>query len=98
VLTAVPDDPKALFRRAQANKELNKLDEALKDARRLVSIDPKNKQFIDFIQVLTKVIQDRTTEQRSTKTQVKNMIDYASKENGENKINVSLIFFIFLLN
>jgi tetratricopeptide (TPR) repeat protein len=59
ILTAVPDDTKALFRRCQANKELNKLEEAMKDARRLIQMDPKNKQFIDFIQGLTRLIQDK---------------------------------------
>jgi len=59
VLLALSDDTKALFRRSQANLALNKLDDALKDARRLVSLEPKNKQFIDFIQSLTKIIQDK---------------------------------------
>jgi tetratricopeptide (TPR) repeat protein len=61
VLIAVPDDTKALFRRCQAYKELNKLEEAMRDTRRLISIDPKNKQFIDFIQSLTRLIQDKVT-------------------------------------
>ena len=56
---AVSEDTKALFRRSQANKELNKLDEALRDAKRLISLDPKNKQFFDHIQSLTKYIQDK---------------------------------------
>ncbi len=53
------DDCKALFRRCQAYKELNRFDDALKDARRLVALDPKNKQFIDFIQSLNRTIQDK---------------------------------------
>ena len=59
MLLAVPDDTKALFRRSQAYKQLNRLDDASKDARRLVAIEPKNKQFIDYIQSLNRTIQDK---------------------------------------
>lgn len=85
VLSAFPDDTKALFRRSQANRELGKFQESMSDARRLMSIEPKNKTFIEHIQSLTRLIQDKTNEQKSTKSQVKNMIDLAKTETGENK-------------
>ena len=56
---ATPEDTKALYRRTQAYKGMNKLEEALRDAKRLLSLDPKNKQFIEYIQGLNKVIQDK---------------------------------------
>ena len=59
VLSAFPDDTKALFRRSQANRELGKFQESMSDARRLMSIEPKNKTFIEHIQSLTRLIQDK---------------------------------------
>ena len=61
MLTAVPDDTKALFRRCQANKELGKLEDALMDAKRLLSIEPTNKPGIELMQQLTRVIQDKVS-------------------------------------
>lgn len=61
VLLANSDDTKALFRRSQAYRELNKFDESLRDAKRLISIDPKNSQFISYIQGLTRLIQDKVS-------------------------------------
>lgn len=55
----MPNDTKALFRRCQANKELNKLEDALMDAKRLLSIEPINKPGIELMQQLTRVIQDK---------------------------------------
>jgi hypothetical protein len=89
VLLAVPDDTKALFRRSQAYKELNKLDEALKDAKRLYVIDSKNKECIDLIQSLNKLVIEKSNEARSTKSQAKQMLDLAKNETGE-KRNTSL--------
>ncbi len=60
-MRAAPDDTKALFRRTQALQGLNRLDDSLRDAKRLLNIDPKNKQFIEYIQKLTRVIQDKVT-------------------------------------
>lgn len=88
VLLAVPDDTKALFRRSQAYKELEKYDEALKDAKRLIAIDSKNKESIDLIQMLNKLIIQKTQEQQSTKTQAKNMLELARDEKGEKKLTV----------
>ena len=86
ILIAVPDDAKALFRRSHANKELEKLDEAMKDAKRLITIDSKNKESIDLMQALNKLIIQKTNEQRSTKSQAKTMLDLAKSEQGEKKI------------
>jgi hypothetical protein len=56
---AFPNDTKALFRRSQAYKELNRLEESLNDAKRLISIEPKNKECIELIQSLTRLIQEK---------------------------------------
>lgn len=59
VLLAVPDDTKALFRRSQALKELGRLEEALMEAKKLITIDPKNRDGIELIQSLTRLVQDK---------------------------------------
>ena len=88
VLLANADETKALFRRSQALKELNRFDESLRDAKRLIQIEPKNNQFITYIQSLTRLIQDKSNEQRSTKSQVKNMLDYTTNSDREKKLTV----------
>jgi hypothetical protein len=54
-----PTDLKALFRRSQASKALNKYDEALIDAKRLVSYEPKNETFIDHMKSMVITVQSR---------------------------------------
>ena len=61
VLLASPDDTKALFRRCQALKQLQRLDEAMRDARRLLTIEPNNKPAVDFIQSLSRYIHDKVS-------------------------------------
>jgi hypothetical protein len=67
----------------QANMELEKFDEAMRDAKRLISIDPKNKESIDIMQALNKLVLQKQTEQRSTKSQAKTMLELARDERGE---------------
>lgn len=85
ILRAVPDDIKALFRRSQAYKELKRFEDSLMDAKRLLSIDPVNKPCLELMQTLTKMLQDKANEQRSTKSQVKNMLELTKNEKGEKK-------------
>jgi len=40
-LKLLPNDPKALFRRCQAQEKLGKLEGAFRDARTLLQIEPK---------------------------------------------------------
>lgn len=86
VLIKNPNDTKALYRRSKALKELNKLEDALLDAKRLISIDAKNKVYIEHIQSIRKYIEQKATEQNSLKNQAKSMLDFAIKEKGENQI------------
>lgn len=59
VLLAVPSDTKALYRRSLALKELGRLEESLLEAKKLITIDPKNRDAIELIQSLTRLIQDK---------------------------------------
>lgn len=97
-------DLKALFRRSQAAKGLNKLEEALIDAKRLVSYEPKNETFLSYMKSLVVIIQNRATEQNAVNSQAKNMLEIANTSNGEKQItvnnllknlNVGLIFSYF---
>lgn len=88
VLLAVPNDTKALFRRSQALKELGRLEEALLGAKKLITIDPKNKDAIELIQSLTRLVQEKRNEQESTKSQVAKMLSLSGQEKGENKKTV----------
>jgi hypothetical protein len=83
VLLAIPDDTKALFRRCQAHRELERLDDAMQDAKRLMQIDARNKESVDLMQALNKLILQKQSEQRSTKSKAKNMLDLARDERGE---------------
>ncbi|RMZ96061.1 hypothetical protein BpHYR1_001189 [Brachionus plicatilis] len=87
VLLAIPDDTKALYRRSLALKELNLLDESLRDVKRSLNIEPKNKDCINLIQSLSKLFQDKTNEQKSTKTQVAKMFELAKTGTGDNRLN-----------
>lgn len=84
VLASLSNDAKALFRRSQAYKELNKLEDAMLDARRLMQMEPKNPAFIQHIQLLTKFIQIKSNEMRSTRCQAQSMLETVSKEMASN--------------
>ena len=46
-LALQPNHVKALLRRAQAREELEKMQEALDDMKKVVEIDPKNREALD---------------------------------------------------
>ncbi|CAF0749986.1 unnamed protein product [Brachionus calyciflorus] len=87
VLLAVPDDTKALYRRSFAFRELNRMEESMRDAKRSLIIDPKNKESLELMTSLNRLIQDKANEQKSTKSQVHKMLDLAKTATGENKIS-----------
>jgi len=52
-------DTKALYRRCQAYENLKKYDEAYKDARRLVELEPSNKAIQPMLRQLHCIVQDK---------------------------------------
>ncbi len=62
---------------------MDKLEDAMRDAKRLISIDSKNKESLDMMQALNKLVLQRQSEQRSTKSQAKTMLELARDERGE---------------
>lgn len=73
-LEIAPADVKALFRRSQANEGLGKVNEAFKDARKALHLDPKNKQVQTTLQRLSAKLQDIAREQDSMTKKVEQML------------------------
>lgn len=60
-LEVCPIDTKALFRRCQALEQLGQFEEAYKDARKLVQVEPKNAAIQPILRRLHIVIQDKVS-------------------------------------
>lgn len=86
ILHSTPDDAKALYRRSQAYQGVSKYAEALRDAQFLISMEPNNKTFIEYIQKLNKTIQIKAQEQQSTKSQTRKMLDHATDSEKEKQV------------
>ncbi len=56
-----PQDPKALFRRCQANEALEKYEEAYKDIAMVFKLDPKNAAIQPVLRRLGPIIQKRVS-------------------------------------
>ncbi|TDG45878.1 hypothetical protein AWZ03_007733 [Drosophila navojoa] len=76
-LRLAPNDPKALFRRAQAYEALNKPEEAYKDATALFKADPGNKSVQPMLQRLHLIVQENAARNAKTSTKVKQMMELA---------------------
>lgn len=76
-LEIVPTDPKALFRRAQALERLERFEEAYRDARQVISIDPGNKAVVSVLERLHRVVQERLRQNAQTQSKVEGMNKYA---------------------
>lgn len=60
-LEICPIDTKALFRRCQALEQLGQFEEAYKDARKLVQVEPKNAAIQPILRRLHIIIQDKAS-------------------------------------
>ncbi|CAF0892146.1 unnamed protein product [Didymodactylos carnosus] len=79
-LEYMPADTKSLFRRANAFERMGKLNEAISDAQRLVSINKNqdNKQTNDLLRKLTETVYSKHSEQNLTLGQVRQMFEAVS--------------------
>ncbi|XP_074862624.1 protein unc-45 homolog A [Carettochelys insculpta] len=66
-------DVKALFRRSQALQKLGRLDQALYDLRRCVSLEPKNKAFQEALRDLGSLLQEQMKLMSCTDSKVEQM-------------------------
>ncbi|KAH8398128.1 hypothetical protein KR215_006157 [Drosophila sulfurigaster] len=76
-LRLAPNDPKALFRRAQAFEALSKPEEAYKDATALFKADPGNKSVQPMLQRLHLIVQENAARNAKTSTKVQQMMELA---------------------
>ncbi|XP_038622946.1 protein unc-45 homolog A [Tachyglossus aculeatus] len=66
-------DVKALFRRSQALEKLGRLDQAVLDLKRCVSLEPKNRVFQESMRALGSRIQEKVRYSQSTDSKVEQM-------------------------
>ncbi|KAF2897166.1 hypothetical protein ILUMI_09010 [Ignelater luminosus] len=91
-LEVIPTDPKALFRRSQALESLERFEEAYRDAREVLKVDPSNKFIQPVLERLHKIVQERATRNAQITTKVESMNKVAfdltvDKEKREAAIN-----------
>jgi len=86
-LELAPSDVKALFRRCQAYEKLEKYEDAFKDCKRMVSIDPKNAAAQDLFRNLRERIQNKINEGQSTSAMIEDMYKclQSAEETAERK-------------
>lgn len=66
-----PNDPKALFRRCQALDALERYEEAYRDARYIINVDPGNKAIQPIIARLHEIVQERSKQNSRVSNKVK---------------------------
>lgn len=90
-LKICPKDPKALFRRCQALEAMERFEEAYRDARHIISLDPSNKAIQPIAARLHEIVQDRYRQTSRVSTKVTQMIDIAFDLNQDNEKRESAI-------
>ena len=81
-----PSDVKALYRLAQALEGKNEYSEALRSLKHLLSIEPKNKEAIEFAQRVTTHIKQQVEKSQSTEYLVNEMFQaIENKETAKDK-------------
>ncbi|XP_049879215.1 protein unc-45 homolog B [Pectinophora gossypiella] len=78
-LAIVPEDPKALFRRAQALETLERFEEAYRDAKTIFTVDPTNKAVQPVLARLHAIVQERARQSAQTGNKVEQMFKLAFK-------------------
>ncbi|CAK1590397.1 unnamed protein product [Parnassius mnemosyne] len=76
-LQIVPEDPKALFRRAQALESLDRFEEAYRDAKTIFTVDPTNKAVQPVLARLHVIVQERARKNAQTSNKVEQMFKLA---------------------
>ncbi|XP_066491778.1 protein unc-45 homolog A isoform X2 [Tiliqua scincoides] len=67
-------DVKSLFRRSQALQKLGRLDQALRDLQRCVSLEPKNRAFQEALRSLGSSLQEQMSAMSCTDSKVEQML------------------------
>ena len=82
-LELVSNDPKALFRRAQAYEKLNRLEDAMKDAKSAYQIEPKNTALKEILRRISTSIQSKVGKTQTTEGMVNEMIGIILNPNSD---------------
>lgn len=95
-LEIVPTDPKALFRRCQALEKLERYEEAYRDARHVLNVDPSNKTIQPVLERLFNITQERSRQNAQVATKVESMFKIAfdiaeNREKRETAFNNLLV-------
>lgn len=72
-----PNEPKALYRRAQANEQLGYFEEAYRDAVNVWNNDKSDKSVKTFVERLHTIVQRRAEENAQTSSKVQKMMELA---------------------
>lgn len=72
-----PNEPKALFRRAQAKEQLGHFEEAYRDAVTVWNVDKSDKSVKSFVEHLHPIVQKRAEENAQTSSKVQKMMELA---------------------
>lgn len=72
-----PNEPKALFRRAQAKEQLGQFEEAYRDAVTVWNVDKSDKSVRSFVERLHPIVQKRAEENAQTSSKVQKMMELA---------------------
>ncbi|XKL64377.1 hypothetical protein PGB90_004463 [Kerria lacca] len=85
VLEESPNDPKALYRRCQGLENLNRFEEAYRDARHLLLVDPGNKDIQPILSRLYQKVQKYAERYSDINVKITQMFSYAFNFNEEEK-------------
>ncbi|CAG0894401.1 unnamed protein product [Darwinula stevensoni] len=90
-LALVPHDPKALFRRALALEQLERIDEAYKDAKEVQELEPQNKALEPVLRRLYEALQEKVKMMSQVSNKVSQMFQCAfDKDSDLEKCNKAL--------
>lgn len=82
-LQIIPEDPKTLFRRSQALENLERFEEAYRDAKTIFTVDPTNKAIQPVLTRLYAVVQERMKNAAQTSSKVEQMFKIAFELNED---------------
>lgn len=86
-----PNEPKALFRRAQAKEQLGRFEEAYRDAVNVWNVDKSDKSVKPFVERLHLIVQRRAEENAQTSSKVQKMMEIAfdMTQSSENRVSAT---------
>lgn len=84
-----PNEPKAMYRRAQANEQLGRFEEAYRDAVNVWNVDKSDNSVKQFVTRLHTIVQRRAEENAQTSSKVQKMIEIAfdMTKSTENRVS-----------